>query len=178
MNPQGAGEQNNPFLQTIMGMRNGGQGGGNPMASKAIAAPPQMPQPGGMQGPGALAQAIQQGANAGPGGMTGGGGAAAKAAQPSNVPGGNPGSTDSLIKALGAMNQVITSTDDNQEISDARQIILILQQMIQRDQTKQGGKESALGQAQQSVAAYPPQQLQAPGGSLPPGGGQPLGAQT
>jgi hypothetical protein len=110
-----------------------------------------------------MSQGIQQGANAGPGG-----GAAAKANMPSNAPGANPGSTDALIKALGAMNQVITATDDPEEIQIARQVILLLQKMVQMDQSKQAGKESALGQAQQQSQQLPPQQIQAPGGQPPP----------
>lgn len=158
MNPQG--QQNNPFMSTIMGMRNkpGGQSmtpGNNPMLQGAIQQ--KAPQPQAAQNP--LAAMAAPGMTGG----AGGGGAAAKAMMPSNTPGANPGSTDALIKALGAMNQVITSTDDQQEIQDARKIILIIQQMIQRDQQKQGSKESALGQAQQGVGQFP-QALQAPGG--------------
>lgn len=116
-----------------------------------------------------MSQGIQQGAGMGQPGAQGAGGIAGKFNQPSTMPGGNPGSTDSLIKALSALNQVITATDDPKEIQLARQVILLLQQMIQMDQAKQGGRDSALGQAAQQSQMAPPNPIQAPGGQLPQG---------
>jgi len=165
MNPQGG---QNPFMQTLAGLQSKGtQGGGaNPLIQRAASA--------GAPSPDMMSQGIQQGANAG--GMPGGG-AAAKANMPSNTPGANPGSTDALLKALSALNQVITATDDPQEIQLARQVILLLQKMVQMDQQKQGGRESALGQATQQAQMAPPTPIQAPCGQ-PPQGGLPPGMAT
>ncbi len=162
MNPQ-QGQQSgggNPFAAILAQMQNkGGMGpqpqqGANPMLSRAIAQPQ-----------------AQQAMNIPPGMQGGAGGGAAKAQMPSNVPGSNPGSTDSLIKALGALNSVIASTDDQGEIQQVRQIILMIQKLIQMDQQKQGQKESALGQAQQGAQR---QALPAPMGGGQPSGNVPM----
>lgn len=166
MQPQGG---QNPFMQTLQGLQSKGAAGGapNPLLQRAAAGA--APDPGGM------AQGIQQGAG---GQGAPGGGVAGKFNQPSTMPGGNPGSTDSLIKALSALNQVITATDDPQEIQLARQVIMLLQKMIQMDQSKQGGRDSAFGQAAEQSQMAPPNPIQAPGGQLPQGpvpGGPPQG---
>src|SRR6266852_1463812 len=151
MNPQmgqQGGQGQNPFISAMEQMRNKAKpaGQGNPLQNSPI----QANMPPGMSGSG-------QGQGAG------------KANLPSNQVGANPGSTSALLKALSSINEVITSTDDPQEIKIARQVILLLQQMLQADQHKQGSKESALGQAQAQACQIPPQ-IQAP---IPSQGGQP-----
>src|SRR5258706_15892826 len=113
MNPQmgQSGGQANPFIQAMEQMRNKAKpaGQGNPLQNSPV----QANMPPGMSGSG-------QGAGAG---------GKAPVIENSTTPGQNPGSTDSLIKALSALNAVISDADDPQEVGMVRQIITMIQEL-------------------------------------------------
>jgi hypothetical protein len=78
------------------------------------------------------------------------GGASAKSTAPADAtndvtqPGVNPGTSKPLLSALSSLHQFITAATDPSEIALVRSIIVLLTQLIQRDQASQAqGTETA-----------------------------------
>lgn len=145
---------NNPYTAILSQMKGAGAGA---------------PQPG---GGGALAQALSQaqnspnqntpqlGATPGAGGA---GGPAGADIPDATQEGQNPGTSKMLMSALQALHGFITAATDPNEIAIVRSIIILLNQLIQRDQVNQGQKTT-----QAAAAAQAPQPGQgAPGGGAP-----------
>lgn len=138
MNPNQSG---NPYLEMLQ--RTGGQG---PQTSAPAA------------GPSAMAQALSQQAGAGP-----------QAPQQPGQPGaGAPqaGTTKILLSAVQALHGFTQQATDQQEVAVVRSMIVILNQLIQRDQMAQaqgGGQPQQPGQPAGAPQAAP-QAPQAPAG--------------
>lgn len=128
MNPQSAGpagqpgQGENPFMKLLASLKQGGQ----------QAPGQQQPDP-----QSALVQA-QQAAQGG--GAPGG----ADAPEDATNPGENPGVTKNLLGAMGQLHGAITIMTDPQEISMLRNIIVMLNQLIQKDQEVQNGKTGSM----------------------------------
>lgn len=158
MNPQAGaqpgaqpGQGQNPFLQLLQKLQSQGpQAPGQNPPGMAMASHMGTPAGGSPVGAG--------GPMGAPGGMPG------QEVQDATLPGQNPGVSKNLMSAMQQLHGAITVMTDPQEIQMIRSIIVLLNQLIQRDQQVQA-QQTGQGQPQQ------------PGQSnLRPGAGQPAGA--
>lgn len=178
MNPNQQGPQGaagaNPYMALLSQLKGGGaggaQGGGNPNSALEQA----LSQAGGQGGAESPNQnQAQPGALPSGGGNPGAGASAGADIPDATVEGQNPGTSKMLMSALQQLHAFITAASDPNEIAIVRSIIILLNQLIQRDQVNQGQKTT-----QMQAAAQAPQPGQgAPGGPPQgaPAGGPPPG---
>jgi hypothetical protein len=129
MNPQSQGQPGqgeNPFMKLLAQLQ---QGGGQQAPGQ------QQPDP-----QSALVQAQQ----AAQGGAQGAGGAGQPDVEDATIPGENPGVTKNLLGAMSQLHGAITTMTDPQEIQMLRNIIVMLNQLIVRDQETQNGKTGTM----------------------------------
>lgn len=131
MPPQG-GQPENPYMKLLESLR---ATGSQPGAGAGMGQP-QQPQPP-MGHPGMPPMAGQS---------TGGGVGQQPEIQDAAIPGQNPGTTKQLVGAMSQLHGVITQLTDPQEIRMIRTIILMLNQLIQRDQQVQNEKTGTMSQ--------------------------------
>lgn len=113
------GQPQNPFLQMLSKLQSGSPDSPNQNTSAMAGMPkaPAMSSP----TPGAQQPDIEDAA----------------------LPGQNPGITKNLVGAMSQLHVAITTMTDPQEIRILRSIIVLLNQLIQRDQEVQNGKTGA-----------------------------------
>ncbi len=152
-------QQQNPYMAMINRLR---QTAGNSQAAPG-ANPAQMVN----------ALGAQAGANRTPGTVPNGAGPAGANAQQAGQqgpagPGDQPGNTKMLMSAIQALHQFTQAGTDPQEIAVVRSMIVILSQLIQRDQAMQaqGGQGGQPQTPSMPGATTPP---------TPPTGGAPMG---
>lgn len=169
MNPQvGTAPVQNPFLQFLERQKSQGApqapGQAQPgpqaamkQATNPVGAAPAAPGGGAPSGlPGAAQPAIQN--------------------QDSSMPGANPGITKGLLQAATALHATIAELTDPDEIRTIRTILLLLQNLIVRDQQKQNGNTGQNQPSPEAGAGGPPPPPMGPAGGAPVGGPQQGGA--
>lgn len=150
MNPQSA-QGSNPYLQLLNHLQSGGPQapGQNPGAGAMMQH--MTPPGGGSQPGGAPVSALAQAQGAAQGGAPAGG-APGMAPQPdiedAAIPGQNPGISKNLMGAMNQLHGAITEMTDPDEIRMIRSIIVLLNQLIQRDQDTQNQRTGTMAPTQ------------------------------
>jgi hypothetical protein len=171
MNPQ-VGQPQNPFVSFLQKLQSQGApqapGQNNPMLQAMMQ---KQQSPAGTTPGGAPVGGMPGGQGAG---IPGSGAQSQPQMQDASLPGQNPGTTKQLLGAMSQLHQVITQLTDPQEIRMIRSIIILLNQLIQRDQEVQNTQTGQFTQGQGQPPVGPA------AGGMPRGGapspmGSPMG---
>lgn len=158
---------NNPFLQLLSKLQSQGT----------------QQAPGNNPGMQAMLQRVTQPAGASPAPQTSPPGGAPVGAdqgtQPTGIedaaiPGSNPGTTKQLLQAANALHGAITQMSDPQEIQMIRSILMLLSNLIQRDQQVQNTRTGTMTGQQPGTPNFSTGQAPAGEPMTPPTGG-PMG---
>lgn len=116
------------------------QSGQNPFASMIDELKNRQPNNPGQQPANPVAGAAALTKQAGGPSAVGGAAAQPDLSQDPTQPGSNPGTSKPLLQALNALHQFITTASDPSEIALVRSIIVLVTQLVQRDQASQAQK--------------------------------------